>query len=150
MVKKTSNLKYYEAVGRRKSAVARIRLYLLVKEKEVDVKGLKIKKGEFFVNGKMINQYFKGEPLKMVYERPLVITDNKDRFAISAKIVGGGLSGQIDALVLALSRALDKSDKEYKKLLKSEKLLSVDSRIREKRKVGTGGKARRKKQSPKR
>ena len=66
------------------------------------------------------------------------------------KIIGGGKTGQLSALTLALSRALVKSNPDFTSPLAKATLLTVDARVRERRMVGTGGKARRQKQSPKR
>jgi len=119
MPKKTKEIKYYQAVGRRKESVAIVRLYIVGKNESVDVDNLKIKRGEIFVNGKPIESIFNSIDEKTIYLRPLKLTENQDRFAISIKVSGGGL-------------------------------LTRDPRTRERRKVGTGGKARREKQSPKR
>lgn len=151
MPKKVKNLQYYEAVGRRKSAVARVRLFLTGKEKSATVGGIKIKAGEIFVNKKPIANFFGSVAEREQYLQPLKLTNNSDRFAISVLVKGGGESGQLDAIVSGISRALEVLDKEsYRPLLKKQGLLTRDSRIRERRKVGTGGKARRQKQSPKR
>ena len=150
MVKKTADIKYYEAIGKRKSAVALVRLYVADKNKEVVIKDVKIKKGEIFVNKKPIQDYFPGEVSKNRYMLPLSLTENLDRFAISISVKGGGLEGQIEATMHGLSRAIEVSDKEKRIVLKKNGLLTRDARVKERRKVGTGGKARRQKQSPKR
>jgi len=150
MTKKTKDLKYYEAVGRRKEATAIARLYIIDKEGVVTVSGIKIKKGEIFVNGKPIEESYRSEEEKMIYQKPLKLTNCQDRFAISIKVSGGGKRGRLFAITLALSRALALVDQNYRSILRDEGLLTVDSRVKERRKVGTGGKARRKKQSPKR
>ena len=151
MVKKTKNILYYEAVGRRREAVARVRLYIVGKDNVATVDGIKVKKGEIIVNKKPIEQIFSSLQDKIQYLNPFKITQTEERFAVSALISGGGKSGQLGALIHAISRALEKTDKEtLRPILKKGKLLTRDSRIRERRKVGTGGKARRVKQSPKR
>lgn len=151
MAKKTKEIKYFEAVGRRKEAVARVRLYLVNKEKLANVFDHKIKQGEIFVNKKLISEYFPTISEKNIYLSPLKITDNEGRFAISIIVRGGGKNGQLEAVVHGLARAIEKVDKEnYRLTLKKAGLLSRDPRKRERRKPGTGGKARRVKQSPKR
>jgi small subunit ribosomal protein S9 len=150
MAKKTKDLKYYEAVGRRKEATAIARLYIPEKEGEVVVSGLKIKKGEIFVNGKPIEEIYKAKEERVIYQKPLKLTGCEDRFSISIKVSGGGKRGRLFAITLAISRALVLVDQNYRSILKKEGLLTVDSRVKERRKVGTGGKARREKQSPKR
>ncbi len=151
MPKKTKNLQYYEAVGRHKEALARVRLYIIGKANEVTVNNQKIKKGEITINKKPAAAVFASAVDKARYLYPLKITSNEDRFAISVRTKGGGKTGQLEAMIHGLARALQKVDKEaYHSILKKEKLLTRDPRTRERRKVGTGGKARRAKQSPKR
>lgn len=149
MVKKIS-LKYYEAIGRRKSSIAVVRLYIVSVNKEVVVGQLKIKKGEIYVNQKPVYQYFAGNVMRAIYELPFKLTDSRERFAVSIHVSGGGQRGQLDAIVLGVARALEKADQAFRPILKKEGLLTRDARIRERRKVGTGGRARRQKQSPKR
>lgn len=150
IVKKIQKKNYINAVGRRKSAVARVRLYTLIKEKVIWA-DQKIEKGQIFVNQKPIGEYFYGEASKARYEEPLKLTDYLNKVIITAKVEGGGKSGQLDALVHGISRALSEFNREkLRPILKKKGFLTRDSRVRERRKVGTGGKARRKKQSPKR
>lgn len=143
---------YVESVGKRKEAVARVRLFLAKgKEKSVTVDGVNIKQGEIYVNKKPIDQVFSSKAHKVIYLTPLKMVNAEGRFAISILVKGGGNEGQLEAVVHGLARALEKSDKEkMRPTLKKAGLLTRDARIRERRKVGTGGKARRKKQSPKR
>jgi len=130
-------INYIYAVGRRRSASARIRLF----------RG----KGESTVNGKSISAYFPGAIDKNKWSKPFKATDTSEKYYVSVKVVGGGKKGQLGAVVHGISRALVKANEEkYRILLKKEGLLTRDARVRERRKVGTGGKARRKKQSPKR
>ena len=72
------------------------------------------------------------------------------KYAVTVKIIGGGIHGQMDALTYGLSRALVKFNPNYRELFKHTGLLTRDDRMKESRKIGTGGKARRKRQSPKR
>lgn len=133
--KKKPNWTY--AVGRRRSASARVRLF----------RG----KGESTVNSKPIADYFPGAIFNDIYTKPFKILDVSDKFYVTVKVIGGGKKGQVDATVLGIARAFVKlSEEKFRKPLKKAGLLTRDSRIRERRKVGTGGKARRKKQSPKR
>jgi small subunit ribosomal protein S9 len=128
---------YTYAVGRRRSAAARVRLY----------KG----KGENVVNEKPIEKYFPGVVNKDKWIKPFKILDVADKYYVTVKVVGGGLQGQLDAVVHGISRAFDALDREkFRPVLKKAGLLTRDARVRERRKVGTGGRARRKKQSPKR
>jgi len=151
MVKKAKDISYYEAVGRRKRSVARVRLYLIKKSAEVLVGKVKIKAGEIFINGKSIDETSFKAHKKNFLSMPLILTKNENRFAVSIIVSGGGTTGQLDAMVHGISRALLVVDNEaYRSLLKTNGLLTRDPRKKETRKVGTGGKARRMKQSPKR
>ena len=151
MVKKTKNVLYYEGVGRRKTSVALVRLYIPGKDKTVTVGETKIKEGEMWVNKKKIEETFPALYQKVQYLKPLKLVKADDRFCVSITVSGGGLNGQLDAISHGLARALEKTDKEtMRPLLKKELLLKRDPRARQRRKVGTGGKARRAKQSPKR
>lgn len=128
---------YIYAVGRRREAIARIRLYH--------------GKAENTVNGKPANQYFEGEVAKKTMEKPFGATETSDKYYFTAKVVGGGKNGQLSALVLGIARALVKVSSDKNRIpLKNLGLLTRDSRIRQRRMVGMGGKARRQKQSPKR
>jgi|SRR3990167_9562594 len=131
------------AVGKRKEAVARIRLYPSVKGD--------LKKGDIIVNGKKIEEYFSSQIQKAKYLEPLNITNTIGKYALTVKVSGGGVNSQLDALILGISRALSKFDSEkHKSVLRKKGFLTRDARVRERRKVGMGGKSRRKKQSPKR
>lgn len=128
---------FVSTVGRRKTAVARIRLYH--------------GKGETLVNGQPINKYFSGEINKTFYQQPFNLTESLGKYYATIKVVGSGQKAQLGAVIHGLARALDKENKEdFHSLLKKAGLLTRDSRAKERRKVGQMGKARKKKQSPKR
>ena len=130
-------INYTYAVGRRRKASARIRLF----------KG----KGDSMVNGKLIAEYFPGSVNRDAWSKPFKAVDVSNNYYVPVTVVGGGKKGQLDAVVHGIARALAKEDREkFRKPIKKLGLLTRDSRVRERRKVGTGGKARRKKQSPKR
>ncbi len=150
MTKKEKNIKYFEAVGRRKRSVARVRFYLPTKNEPVDINGIKVKKGEIIVNSKPFELVFTKTYERDYIKIPLKLTNNEDRFAISVIVRGGGKTGQAEAMMLGIARALVLVDPSYKEILKKHKLLTRDPRKKERRKVGMGGKARREKQSPKR
>lgn len=138
---------YVFAIGRRKSSTAQVRLY---KKDAIVWGGTSVKKGEFVVNNKTALTYF-GKGFEKLYSQPLEITGMQDKLAVSIKVRGGGKSGQLDAIVLAIARGLDKIDKEkFHSILKKKGMLTRDPRVRERRKIGMGGKSRRRKQSPKR
>lgn len=128
---------FVTAVGRRKSAAARVRLYKVA--------------GDFIVNGKVVGEYFSGIlNSSSLYNLPFIAGGAQGKYAVSVKVNGSGLRAQIDAVNHGVSRALIKMDPELRPLLKKAGLLSRDDRMKETRKIGTGGKARRTKQSPKR
>jgi len=128
--------KFISAIGRRKRSVARIRLY----------KGTGLNK----VNEKPIEEYFPGQVAQKEYLKPFELTRTLGKFYAWARIEGGGKSGQIDAFIHGISRALSQIDSEYKQILKKAGLLTRDPREKERRKPGYAQKARKKKQSPKR
>lgn len=141
---------YYEAVGRRKSATARVRLYV-TKEESMTVDGKETTKGDLLINGRNGSQYFPGEIMKKMFIEPFRTTNTMNRFIVSAKITGGGPHGQLEAFIHSASRALEKVDKDkFRPILKKRGFLTRDARIRQRRQPNTGGKARRQKQSPKR
>lgn len=152
-IKKNKNAPkdYVFAVGRRKESVARVRLYENVKA-DLSWGEQPVKKGDILVNEKPIAEYFSGEVSRRLYTEPLRVTNaHQKNFAFTIKIAGGGPSGQLQATVAGIANALNKlNPEEYRATLKKKGFLTRDPRVRERRAVGTGGKARRKKQSPKR
>ncbi len=135
--KNKSKKSYVYAVGRRKTATARVRLF----------RG----KGINLVNGAEIDKYFSRPNDREVWARPFGVVEVADKYYVTVKVSGGGRDGQVDAAAHGIARALAKAKSdEFRPLLKKAGLLTRDPRERERRKVGTGGKARRAKQSPKR
>lgn len=132
---------YVWAVGRRKRAVARIRLY--EKDKKEDAV-------DILVNEQPIGKYFHNPVAKLTYAQPLDLTNTIDKYRITAKVYGSGLESQLDAIKHGIARALVKADQSYRPVLKQHGLLTRDPRERQKRMIGRGGSARAKKQSPKR
>lgn len=150
MPKTIDSRPYLYATGRRREAVARVRLYNPTSGKVV-INGAELTKGDVVVNGKPINEYFKFFASAPSYNKIFVDTGTSGKFIFSIKVAGGGQSGQLDAAVMGIARVLDKLDKEkFHSILRSSGYLTRDPRTRERRKVGMGGKSRRKKQSPKR
>jgi small subunit ribosomal protein S9 len=148
---KKNDIQYYEAVGRRKSAVASVRLYITGKEKSATINGKKVTEGHVVVNSQPIEKVFTSEVDRKKCLLPLSATDNANRFAVSINVKGGGPNGQVEAIAHGIARALTTINaEEYRPTLRELNLLTRDPRTRERRKVGTGGKARRAKQSPKR
>lgn len=151
MAKKTKDISYYEAVGRRKEAVARVRLYIAGKDKTASVYGEKHKAGTVLVNKVLLMKALPSPFEQKMLFQPLALINAVDRFIITIHTEGGGQFGQLQAMVHGIARALEKTDREtVRPILKKAGLLKRDARTRERRMVGTGGKSRRAKQSPKR
>lgn len=127
---------YIQAVGRRKTSAARVRLY----------EG----KGNITVNDKPVIEYFPGLANQMKYMSPLKATETLDNLYFTARVVGGGVYSQLDAVAHGLARALVKKNSAFKDALKVLGLMTRDPRMKERRKAGLAGKARAKKSSPKR
>ena len=115
-------MEQYDAIGRRKTAVARVRM----------VPG----KGQIIVNGRPLLEYFKRETLKMIIEQPFEVTNTKGKFDVYANITGGGLSGQAGALRLGISRALLQWNPELRPELRAAGYLTRDPREVERKKYG--------------
>ena len=134
---KTKKIDYIYGVGRRKESSARVRLFH--------------GKGENTVNNMPATKYFEGDVMQKMLAKPFGATETSDKYYFSARVTGGGKEGQLSAVILALSRSLVKVSPEKNRIvLRKSSLLTRDSRTRERRMVGMGGKARRQKQSPKR
>lgn len=127
---------YFYALGRRKSATARIRL--------------KGGKGEIVVNGKPAKEYFAdSQHLLKELERPFAALEQENKFDISVVVEGGGHSGQADAIRLGIAKALVEMNQDLKSTLKRANLLTRDPRERERKKFGLKG-ARKQRQFTKR
>ena len=124
-----------KALGRRKTAIARI--YLT----EGD--------GKILINKRDFKEFFPTAILHYVVEQPLQLTENLGKYDIKVNLAGGGITGQAEALRLAISRALIKIDPEYRPILKENGLLKRDPRMVERKKPGQP-KARKKFQFSKR
>lgn len=122
-------------IGRRKTAVARVYLS----------KG----KGAITINKKDLTEYFPTATLQYKVKQPFAITNNEDSFDVNVNVYGGGITGQAEAIRLALSRALCEIDAEHRLALKPEGLLTRDPRMVERKKFGQK-KARKKFQFSKR
>lgn len=130
-------LNYTSTVGRRKTSSARVRLF----------KG----EGVTTVNGKSIETYFPGAVNAKAWKKPFGLTETTGKYYATVRVIGGGIQSQLDAVVHGISRAMAKVKADtFRKPLKKAGLLTRDSRERQRRMVGKGGKSRRGKQSPKR
>ena len=123
-------MKQVNALGRRKSAVARVYI----------TSG----KGNITINGRDLNEYFTLDSLRYIANQPFEVTGTLGQFDVKANIDGGGIKGQAEALRLGIARALCEVDKEaYRSTLKSAGFLTRDSREVERKKPGQPGARRR-------
>ena len=128
------------ATGRRKTSIAVVKL---VKGKgRIFVNGNAVVKlvkgkGRIFVNGKTLKNYIGNRPaIEMLVYRPLVLTDNQEKYDVKVKAVGGGVVAQCGAIRHGISRALVKANEEYRNVLRLEGLLTRDPRVKERKKYG--------------
>jgi small subunit ribosomal protein S9 len=112
----------YNATGRRKSSVARVRL----------VPG----EGKITVNGRDLKDYFGLKTLELIINQPFEATETKGKYDVLVNVFGGGISGQAGAIRHGIARALLDVDAEYRPVLKKAGLLTRDPREKERRKYG--------------
>jgi len=115
-------MQYFDAVGRRKKSVARVRL----------TPGT----GKRIANKRTMKNYLQRETLEMIIEQPLKLVGLSDKVDINVNVDGGGLTGQAGAIRLGISRALVKYDEELRQSLKKEGFLTRDPRMVERKKAG--------------
>ena len=113
---------YFYANGKRKTAVARVRLY----------KGT----GRILINEKDAKEYFGTQELVDILHAPLTLTKTDGDWDISVKVIGGGKASQADAVRHGIAKALIVADADYRAVLKPEGYLTRDSRIKERKKFG--------------
>lgn len=130
--------KFIFAVGRRKTAVARARIYPAASEVIID--GKKLEKGDIYVNGL---------PSASAYAELYRTTNTVGRFITTVVVAGSGQSGQLGAVTLAIARALVQADPKFRPILRKKGFLTRDPRSKERKKPGLMG-ARKQKSSPKR
>lgn len=118
----TQQQPYYYATGRRKAAVALVRLYM--------------ENGPIVVNGKPIEEAFPWENWRRDIQEPFRVTRTGGQFRVVAKVTGGGVTGQAGALRHGISRALQTADPSLRAALKRAGLLTRDPRVKERRKYG--------------
>ncbi|AOQ25398.1 30S ribosomal protein S9 [Neomoorella thermoacetica] len=112
----------FYGTGRRKNAIARVRL----------VPG----EGRIIVNNRPLNEYFGQKILEMLVRQPLEVTDMAGRFDVLARVEGGGTTGQAGAIRLGIARALLQADGDLRPVLKQNGFLTRDPRMKERRKYG--------------
>ena len=118
----TSAKPYFYGTGRRKSSVARVRIYPGT--------------GKITINGRDVDDYFGLETLKLIINQPFGVTNTVGKFDIVANVNGGGISGQAGAIRHGVSRALLLADDSYRPLLKKAGFLTRDPRMKERKKYG--------------
>ncbi len=116
---------YFYGTGRRKSSVARVRVY----------NGT----GKITINDRDIDDYFGLETLKLIVRQPLNLTNTLDKFDIVCRVAGGGVTGQAGAIRHGIARALLQYDAELRAELKKAGLLTRDPRMKERKKYGLKG-----------
>ncbi len=114
--------KYYYGTGRRKDAVARVRL----------IEGT----GKITVNGKDLDEYFGLETLKVIVKQPLTVTNSGSKYDVISTVKGGGYTGQAGAVRHGIARALNEANLELRPALKSNGFLTRDPRMKERKKYG--------------
>jgi small subunit ribosomal protein S9 len=115
----------FEATGRRKTSVARVRM----------LSG----SGNIFINGRSVEDYLRRDSLEMILVQPLQLTETRERFDIHISTRGGGLRGQAGAACLGIARALLKYDPDVRATLKRAGFLTRDPREKERKKYGLAG-----------
>ena len=118
----TSAKPYFYGTGRRKSSVARVRVYPGT--------------GKITINGRDVEDYFGLETLKLIINQPFGVTSTMGKYDIVANVNGGGISGQAGAIRHGAARALLLADDSYRSLLKKAGLLTRDPRMKERKKYG--------------
>ncbi len=116
---------YFYGTGRRKSSVARVRIY----------NGT----GNVTINGRDIDDYFGLETLKVITRQPLTLTETADKFDIVCTVTGGGVTGQAGAIRHGIARALLQFNEELRPQLKKAGFLTRDPRMKERKKYGLKG-----------
>ena len=112
----------YNAVGRRKKAIARVRL----------IPG----EGNIIINKRTLDNYFGLETLKTVVRQPMTLTETTGRFDVIVNVHGGGYTGQAGAIRHGIARALVKADQDLKADIKKAGFLTRDPRMKERKKYG--------------
>ena len=120
-----SKQQYFYGTGRRKSSVARVRVYP--------------GSGKITINGRDIDDYFGLETLKLIVRQPLALTETAEQFDIVCTVAGGGVTGQAGAIRHGISRALLQYDAELRPALKKAGFLTRDPRMTERKKYGLKG-----------
>ena len=114
--------KRYYATGKRKTAVARV--------------WMKQGSGQYVINGRTVEDYFPLEELRLMLNKPFMLTDNADKFDVVANIYGGGIAAQAWALGHGIAKALIEFNSAFRGVLKKQGLVTRDPRAKERKKYG--------------
>jgi len=126
--KKEAKSKYFSSIGRRKAAIARVRLFDISQKKEADE--------AIIINEKPMKQYLTLSDLQEIVEAPFQATGTGDKFILEVRVKGGGVRGQAEAIRLGVARALVKYSEDFRKTLRDLGYLTRDARIVERKKAG--------------
>ena len=130
MVQETAQQQYYYGTGKRKTAIAKVRLYLNAAPNEAGMTGM------IQVNGKPLEEFFPWAPWQKTVQEPLRITNSLDRFNVVARVSGGGTSAQSEAIRHGISKALVIYDETFRPAMRKAGFLTRDARIKESKKYG--------------
>ncbi len=123
MVQAETQQEYYYGTGKRKCAIAKVRLYL-------------DDGGPVLVNSKPMEEYFNWRPWQIIIAEPFQVTETNSQFRVVAQVQGGGVRGQAEAIRHGIARALVVYDENFKAPLRRHGLITRDSRIKESKKYG--------------
>jgi len=115
----------YYATGKRKAAIGRV--------------WLKPGNGEFKINKRSIDEYFRRDTLKMIVQQPFELTDTVGKYDVFASVHGGGISGQAGAMRHGITKALLEINSDFRPILKNAGFITRDSRVKERKKYGQKG-----------
>jgi len=115
----------YYATGKRKAAISRV--------------WLKPGNGEFKINKRSIEEYFRRDTLKMIVQQPFELTNTAGKYDVFASVHGGGISGQAGAMRHGITKALLEINSDFRPILKNSGFITRDSRVKERKKYGQKG-----------
>ena len=130
MTQETTQEQYYYGTGKRKTAIAKVRLYLNLGS------GDSGPVSQVQINGKPLEELFRWNPWQQIVMEPFRVTESSERFKVVVAIKGGGVSAQAQAIRHGISRALVVFDETLRPVLRKHGLLTRDSRIKESKKYG--------------
>ncbi len=123
MVQASAQEQYYYGTGKRKTSIAKVRLYL-------------DDGGPIIINGKPVDEYFNWQPWQRIINEAFLVTETSNRFRVVARVTGGGVHSQAEAIRHGITRALIVYDEALKPALRRHGLVTRDARIKESKKYG--------------